>query len=336
VGGFLYLDYQRARQIEPTPPADEVVAQKPSLEKKDPEDKQLLQLQQRAQTHALAKVAVLWQHDPARAREVLENRDVFPPKLHDPLWQFYYKLCTLSPEHPVRSPVRHGVTCVADAPGPQLLAAGFGDGTVTIWDLVTGATRTFDGHMGPVQSLALTPDGRTLAMVVKDGSRIQIWDVAGGKPRQTIEQPGVCCLALMADGTTVATAREVPQPKTKMPQVVLTLWDVATGKPVADLPPYPGRATALAFSSDGKVLASGGASARSAGRLSGEVRMWVVRTRSALTTVDELKDAVSAMAFTADRSVLMVALGQEMLVQQLPVPPLPALAAQAAPVFSQR
>ena len=58
-------------------------------------------------------------------------------------------------EHP------EGVTCLAEHPAQPLLLTGCMDGGVRCWDERTGGcVALWRGHRGPVQSLALAPDGR--------------------------------------------------------------------------------------------------------------------------------------------------------------------------------
>jgi WD40 repeat protein len=57
-------------------------------------------------------------------------------------------------------------------------ASGSWDGTVRLWDPITGQERaTLTGHAGMVYSVAFSPDGSILAAGSGDGT-IRLWDTA--------------------------------------------------------------------------------------------------------------------------------------------------------------
>ncbi|KAF4767108.1 hypothetical protein N7455_011603 [Penicillium solitum] len=61
----------------------------------------------------------------------------------------------------------------------RLLASGFRDNTVQLWDTATGSLQqTLEGHSDSVCSVTFSPDGRLLA----SGSyeTVQPWDTATG------------------------------------------------------------------------------------------------------------------------------------------------------------
>jgi RNA polymerase sigma factor (sigma-70 family) len=71
-----------------------------------------------------------------------------------------------------------GVRSVAFAPRGGYLASGAEDGTVRLWELVTGKEcARFVGHEGGVRCLSFSPDGRCLASAGLDHTAL-IWDLA--------------------------------------------------------------------------------------------------------------------------------------------------------------
>ena len=99
------------------------------------------------------------------------------------------------------------------------------------------------------ESMAFSPDGKTLATASWDG--IKLWDVATRRSTAILEETpygGVKSMAFSPDGT-LATGSE---------DGTITLWDVATGNS-ATLEGHGHRwdVTSVAFSPDGTLLASG-------------------------------------------------------------------------------
>jgi WD40 repeat protein len=109
-----------------------------------------------------------------------------------------------------------------------------------------------DADSGAVTEVVFSPDSRTLASVVFDGT-IRMWDVATrkqlGQPL-TRKQLGLrsASVAFSPDGKTLVTGGA---------DNTIRFWDVATRKQLGQ-PLNGGNVNSLAFSPDGKLLASDG------------------------------------------------------------------------------
>jgi WD40 repeat protein len=124
---------------------------------------------------------------------------------------------------------------------------------------------TFDVSTGkPVHRLShywarrvtYAPDGGSVLSL--GGPALRLWDAATGKERSLEfagHQAGVWAVAVAPDGKLVASGGEG-----------VRLWETATGKPVRRL---AGSAVTVAFSPDGKTLATGGGT---------NLRLWDVAT----------------------------------------------------------
>ena len=163
---------------------------------------------------------------------------------------------------------------------PNLInfAAASQDGTITIYDTVKGKpVGTFNAGRAAM-GLALSPDGRTLAVLPFGPSVVlQFWDLETGLRREAQPWPSSrhrSILAFSPDGRTLAmtwtaspgTLGQLPYDVQRMIGVSrreseVVLWDVASGRPRARLKaPSTDLLADVAFSPDGRTLASGGLS----------------------------------------------------------------------------
>ncbi|KAK9124103.1 hypothetical protein Sjap_013705 [Stephania japonica] len=101
------------------------------------------------------------------------------------VWNARQGVCarTLSPSSPSSPSSRAGaalaVTSVASSPNSSLIASGYADGSIRIWDCVKGICETtLNGHKGAVTALRFNKLGSLLASGSKDCD-IVLWDVVG-------------------------------------------------------------------------------------------------------------------------------------------------------------
>jgi WD40 repeat protein len=132
--------------------------------------------------------------------------------------------------------------------------------------------------------LAFTPDGKRLLTAHRNGI-VRTWDVASGKPvRELKSEVPLMALAVAPDGRWIAVG-------TGIPAGGVVVWDLAAGKKVWQIYADKNRVTSLAFSPDGKRLASGD---------DVSVRQWDAATGKEVRTFPGFKENVLAVAFSPD------------------------------------
>jgi WD40 repeat protein/serine/threonine protein kinase len=166
-----------------------------------------------------------------------------------------------------------------------------------LWRLCMAQQRfILQGHKGGVMGLAFLPDGKTLASSDYSGVA-KFWDVATGCERARLFRGpiGQGTLALSADGKLLAVSAGWNHDAT------VTVWEVTTGRHLASLA-GTGFVLSLAFSPDGKTLATGV-------RSSNTVQLWEVGKWQLRVTLRGPKGDVGALAFSPDGQTLVSGVG---------------------------
>ncbi|PYI87114.1 MAG: hypothetical protein DME26_07195, partial [Verrucomicrobia bacterium] len=169
-------------------------------------------------------------------------------------------------------------------------------GEVRQWKVSDGElVRTIEGHKDAIYSVALSPDGKTLATGSYD-QKIKLWKVETGEELKTISGHNGCVfdLAFRPDGKILASASA---------DRTVKLWDVTSAERRDTLSQPLKEVYAVAFSLDGKRLYAGGVDNR--------IRIWEVSETAAETTNPILdskfahEGAILNIVFSSDGKTLL-------------------------------
>ena len=199
-------------------------------------------------------------------------------------------------------PTTSAVYAVSFSPDETTLASGLADGRIKLWDVAAGTNiaTLSDLELRPfgISSVVFSRDGKTLA----SGSRTQeidLWDVETGFHLATLEENPARSkflrhipVSFSPDGSILASGSYDGDSTVK-------LWDVATRTWIATLTDHERWVESVAFSRDGRILASGAGD--------GVVILWDVATKENIASLKH-RAAVGSVAFSPDESTLAVGL----------------------------
>jgi RNA polymerase sigma factor (sigma-70 family) len=196
-----------------------------------------------------------------------------------------------------RAPARDAARGLA--PGVQTLLFGPGEAGL-LWSRDDGAVegevrdgkprpllsgnQATAGRHSPVRCTAVSPDGRTAARGMEDGS-VGLWDTKSRteKGSYRVHAHQVWCVAFSPDGRVVASVDHFG---------VAKAWDAGAGRELAtSRHGGGGHVQALAFSPDGTVVATGTGYC--------DVRLWEIKTGKERTFYGH-RGAVGCVAFSRD------------------------------------
>jgi WD40 repeat protein/tRNA A-37 threonylcarbamoyl transferase component Bud32 len=183
---------------------------------------------------------------------------------------------------------------VAFHPDGRRVVSGAWDGTARVWDATTGEQLALlrHGEKTFVTAVAVAPDGRLAASLGRDGS-VRLWDMDSGRELHRWDIPADrwrdSRLAFSPDGRLLAVGTRDGS---------VRLWDVGTRADAGELRGHADFVRAVAFSPDGRWLASSG-DARDR-----NVIVWDVAKREQVRVLAGHTEVVFSLAFSGDGGLL--------------------------------
>jgi WD40 repeat protein/transcriptional regulator with XRE-family HTH domain len=179
---------------------------------------------------------------------------------------------------------------LAFSPDERTFASGSLDGSIKLWEVVSGALLGSGQHTKGIMCLAFSPDGSLLASGGHEAT-VRLWDTKLSTPLEDIPHPSsVISLAWSPDGRLLASGDFAG---------TIKLWAIPPGGRASCVQILAGHhmwVRGLAFAPDGSVLVSASAD--------GTLKLWELASGDCLQTLVGHTDRLQALAWSPDGGTL--------------------------------
>jgi len=176
------------------------------------------------------------------------------------------------------------------ADGNRILASSADDQTIKLWDVNTGqCIRTLQGYTNWIQSVALSPDNRTIVGACQDGTLI-LWDAITNERLNCLDGHSniVHSVTFSPDGQIIASGSE---------DDTIQLWNAHTGQLIQTLAGNITAVRSVSFSPDSEILASC--------HWDRKVRLWNVNTGQCFRVLEGHTDWMRSIAFNPTGQIVI-------------------------------
>ncbi|MCI0334505.1 MAG: protein kinase [Planctomycetes bacterium] len=191
---------------------------------------------------------------------------------------------------PIGEPLQHTkeVYAAAFSPDGRMVLTGCHDNTARLWNVETGQLIGQPlRHEGIMMSVAFSPDGRTVLTGSADETA-RLWNISDSNGKVLRHKKAVVAAVFSPDSQLVLTGGD---------DETAILWDIATGAPLSKPLPHGAPVQAVAYSPDGRTLATGSAK---------QVRLWNAQTGEIVGQPWTLSEVVVSLDFSVDGKTVIV------------------------------
>lgn len=153
---------------------------------------------------------------------------------------------------------------------------------------------TLEGHSDAVNSITISPEGKTLVSCGNDAA-IKLWDLQRERLLRTIKQHDSYWAYCSPDGKALVSSSSDHRIK---------VWDGQTKQILCTLSGHSGSICYVAISPDRKTLVTGGYDTIVDNTYYITIKVWNLQTEQLLCTLKELSSTIRAIAISSDRNTL--------------------------------